>query len=297
VSIKLMSEVWGLDLTKIETLVLIALADHANDDAVCYPSRDRITWKTGLHRSTVSEIIKRLEARQIIRTLRKGNQFTQSSIYKLQLQNAPRKKPFVPKQLEAGQIGSHPEQLAVPTQNASRLSPKPEISPDSQPSESCPELYECRPEPECKSASTLADVGGDDSNRYEPSKTVMTRQESLPDQQSASRQADAPGRDSKPNKTATVVEGQIGGMRVVSAKGKQTKLLLTIGGRPCKVYGDAADRLRAKYKNGDYVHADGFLETCKFGEEYVLKGGYRIEPSPPPKPRQEPPPVPIPVEE
>lgn len=67
-------------------------------------------------------------------------------------------------------------------------------------------------------------------------------------------------------------------MRVVSDDGKRTKLLLTIAGRPCKAYGDTADRLLAKYKNGDHTHAEGSFETCRFGEEFVIQRGHRIQP-------------------
>jgi len=62
-SIKLMSKVWehGPE-DKTETLVLLALADRANDDGTsCYPSLDEITNRCRLSRQGALNVIDRLE--------------------------------------------------------------------------------------------------------------------------------------------------------------------------------------------------------------------------------------------
>ncbi|WP_185802962.1 helix-turn-helix domain-containing protein [Pontivivens nitratireducens] len=63
-SIKIMSRIWesgGLKPT--EKLILLSLADHANDDGVCYPSLARLVAKTGLSERGAQSTIKNLEER------------------------------------------------------------------------------------------------------------------------------------------------------------------------------------------------------------------------------------------
>jgi hypothetical protein len=121
-------------------------------------------------------------------------------------------------------------------------------------------------------------IASDTSKRLLTSSAPQQPQTASPSQPSENR-----GAEMHFSNTATVAEGQIGDMRVVSAEGKQTKLLLTVGGRQCKAYGEKADKILARYKNGDYTHAEGSLETCKFGEEFIIKSGHRLQP---PKPQQ-----------
>lgn len=62
-----MSAVWELDLPKEQKLVLLAIADHANDDGFCWPSMSRIAWKCGYEQKrTVSDIIKKLLASEVL---------------------------------------------------------------------------------------------------------------------------------------------------------------------------------------------------------------------------------------
>lgn len=58
-----MSHVWedsGIE-SRAELLVLLALADHAKDDGVCWPSIDSIAKKSRVSQRGVQEIIKKLE--------------------------------------------------------------------------------------------------------------------------------------------------------------------------------------------------------------------------------------------
>jgi len=60
-SIKVMSAVWERDdLDPHETLVLLALADHANDEGVCYPSIGRLVKRTRMSERGVQTVISRL---------------------------------------------------------------------------------------------------------------------------------------------------------------------------------------------------------------------------------------------
>jgi len=63
VSIELMSRVWALPsterflLTPARRLVLLALADHANDEGVAWPSQRGLAAKCGVSRKTVNECL------------------------------------------------------------------------------------------------------------------------------------------------------------------------------------------------------------------------------------------------
>lgn len=61
-SIRVMTQVWDLvQLNQSQTLVLLALADHADDEGVCWPSIDRIAKKARLERRATQRIIRALE--------------------------------------------------------------------------------------------------------------------------------------------------------------------------------------------------------------------------------------------
>lgn len=66
-SIKLMSIVWELDLPSSEKLVLLSLADQANDDGTqCWPSVRRLVARCGQSERTVQRAIKSLQKRGLI---------------------------------------------------------------------------------------------------------------------------------------------------------------------------------------------------------------------------------------
>ena len=63
-SVRVMSQVWDrTDLNSSERLVMLSLADHADDDGVCYPSISRLCGRTSLGERTVQDVIKRLRDR------------------------------------------------------------------------------------------------------------------------------------------------------------------------------------------------------------------------------------------
>ena len=59
-SIKIMSQIWELDLPHNAQSVFLALADHADDDGYCYPSVGRLAWKTGYGVRQVQRTLKEL---------------------------------------------------------------------------------------------------------------------------------------------------------------------------------------------------------------------------------------------
>ena len=78
-SIKQMTRVWGrLDLTPTHKLILLGLADWANDEGLCWPSIDRLAQKTGLSRRAIQTNIRQLQGCRLIRreeVVGKGNRY------------------------------------------------------------------------------------------------------------------------------------------------------------------------------------------------------------------------------
>ena len=61
-SIRVMSAVWeSTTLDPFERLVLLSLADHADDEGHCYPSIARLCRRTGMKERGVQNVIRRLE--------------------------------------------------------------------------------------------------------------------------------------------------------------------------------------------------------------------------------------------
>jgi len=66
-SVKIMSQVWELDIDHGEMIVLLAMADHADDDGQnCYPSNAYLAWKTGYSDRQVRRVLRTLESTGII---------------------------------------------------------------------------------------------------------------------------------------------------------------------------------------------------------------------------------------
>jgi len=78
-SIKIMTAVWDReDLSSTQKLVLLALADWANDEGLCWPSIERVAKKSSLKKRAVQLAIRSLEEMQFIRreeVIGKGNKY------------------------------------------------------------------------------------------------------------------------------------------------------------------------------------------------------------------------------
>jgi hypothetical protein len=62
VSLKVMTQVWErTDLSQSQTLVALALADHADDEGECWPSLDRVAEKSRLKKRQTQRVIQQLE--------------------------------------------------------------------------------------------------------------------------------------------------------------------------------------------------------------------------------------------
>jgi len=67
-SVKVITWAWTVDLPATDKLILIALADHANDEEhTCYPSITHLSYKCGMTRRTVITSLNRIEEKGIIK--------------------------------------------------------------------------------------------------------------------------------------------------------------------------------------------------------------------------------------
>lgn len=71
-SVRIMAEVWRLDLPANDKIVLLALADHADDEGLCYPSIGRVAWKCCYSRATIKRQMKRLSEAGLVVVVERG---------------------------------------------------------------------------------------------------------------------------------------------------------------------------------------------------------------------------------
>jgi len=88
-SVEMMSQCWRLDLPQNKKLVLLAIADHANDEGIAWPSQGRIAWKTGYSRRNIKRILDELVDDGYLKVLRIGRGRGTSSVHQLTLDEAP----------------------------------------------------------------------------------------------------------------------------------------------------------------------------------------------------------------
>src|SRR5438128_4778856 len=93
-SIKLMNEVYGKELTHAEQAILLAMADHADDDGNnCFPSVDRIAYKTGYKWRNVVRVMRQLQERgALVVTCQGGGK--KANEYSIRLTALSNKPPF-----------------------------------------------------------------------------------------------------------------------------------------------------------------------------------------------------------
>lgn len=72
-SIRVMSAVFGsTTLAPTERLILLSLADHADDNGRCYPSTSRLRQRTGLSERAVQSNLKKLAAQGYVTIVQNG---------------------------------------------------------------------------------------------------------------------------------------------------------------------------------------------------------------------------------
>ena len=92
-SVKIMGQVWDLDLPHNEQSILLAMADHADHEGNnVYPSNGLVAWKTGLSKDTVRRSKKKLESLKILVLVRATP--GQTKLYRIDISAGPVKTPF-----------------------------------------------------------------------------------------------------------------------------------------------------------------------------------------------------------
>jgi len=92
---KLTGQVWSLELKNREQKVLLAMADHANDDGTnCYPSVGYIAWKTGYDYRSVQRGLAELRKTRLIIPVGSHPGPSHTQHYRVVLANGILKSPF-----------------------------------------------------------------------------------------------------------------------------------------------------------------------------------------------------------
>ena len=117
-SVKLMGQVWEMELPRGEQLVMLALADHGEDDgSQIFPSVARLAWKTGYKERQVQNILRSLEAKGLIEAVAypQGGR-GHATEFKMNLEKGAKKTPYVK--------GAKSERVQNPAQRVQSSTPK-----------------------------------------------------------------------------------------------------------------------------------------------------------------------------
>lgn len=129
-SVKIMGQVWDLDLPANKLLVLLAMTDHADHNGEnIYPSIELVAWKTGYSESQARRVIKSLVKDGILSSqLRPGK----TTLYSVHLEKGKLKQPF--KRLSTGGQNDTPSIAMTPQGLHSYDTPTPSIAMTPEPS-------------------------------------------------------------------------------------------------------------------------------------------------------------------
>jgi hypothetical protein len=93
-SVTAMSKVWSSDLPRAEKMILLAYADHADDEGgSVFPAVGRISWKTGYSKRQVIRITQSLVEMGYMTDI--GISHFKTSIYKINLESLPPLPPYI----------------------------------------------------------------------------------------------------------------------------------------------------------------------------------------------------------
>lgn len=128
-----MTAVWAAQIgSHTEKLVLLALADNANDEGECYPSLTLIAQKCEAHRSTIKRALNSLECAGHISRERRQHQSTLYRVHPAQVE--PRRTESLGAQSPRGRRIEHPPVGAERAQGRRTVRPITVIEPSIEPS-------------------------------------------------------------------------------------------------------------------------------------------------------------------
>lgn len=161
-SVKISAECKQLDYTGAKRAVLLELADHANDDGICWPSRARLMYNTGLSESAVKQQVRELREDGVVsvESNREGGR-GRVPIYKIHPLKGPQKIPFN-EWCELHQKGSNPAERGQPVSERGQILPK--------------RGHQLTPEPSVNSQEPSMSTDGASSRKRGEKKTPLTTQ-------------------------------------------------------------------------------------------------------------------------
>lgn len=127
-SVKQMGLVWDLDLPPNQRLVLLAYADHADDDGNnVFPSLARMAHKTGYSKDQVRRISRELTADNLMELVERSPGHGRPHRYRLTLENGSKLQPFEPRRngcnLPSPTGANDPSGIGAPVQPEPSLEP------------------------------------------------------------------------------------------------------------------------------------------------------------------------------
>ena len=103
-----MTRVWELDLGHAQQAVLLAMADHANDEgADVFPSAGLIAWKSGYSKRQVQRIIDGMEEGGLLVRVADAHGW-RATEYRIDFDVATEKTPYEPSRKGRGEHGVTP---------------------------------------------------------------------------------------------------------------------------------------------------------------------------------------------
>lgn len=123
-SVKMSAACKQIDYAGAKRAVLLEFADHANDDGICWPSRSRIMYNTGLSESSVKQQMRELREAEILTVVdhHEGGR-GRVPIYKVQPEKGPQKIPFS-EWCEQNEKGSNPGEKGSDSAERGQLAPE-----------------------------------------------------------------------------------------------------------------------------------------------------------------------------
>lgn len=94
-SIKIMAQVWELDLRETDKLLLLSFADCANDQGICAPSFARIAWKCCVSKRTVQRAVHDFATAGLLAKLSEAAGPGRPSVWRVTPQKGVRLSPFI----------------------------------------------------------------------------------------------------------------------------------------------------------------------------------------------------------
>lgn len=126
-SVKQMSMVWELDLHPNQKIVLLAYADHADEDGDrVYPSLGRVAHKTGYSVQQVRRLSRQLVEAGLMERVEEGHGRGHTHRYRLTLEKGIKLQPFKPK---AERVSNGTEKVTSEQEKVSPMVPEPSIEP------------------------------------------------------------------------------------------------------------------------------------------------------------------------